>query len=330
MLLLPAGIVGPTSQGFSLGSLVDVILQVDPSILVTALLATTTVFVCFAGAALFAKRRSYLYLGGMLSSATTGVSSARVWVHKLRTTRLRPPVHALDPTPASAGVDAAPRLHESGKISPRSRLCYHGTISCQRQPNDCASQKVIRYPHQQWLHTARCHVSICQHNRSTSLWPRTVSSSFILIQQRRRHASVPPFATREVLTSNCVPLAGYSGVDWCGSNAYYTKLCARPVSFPFLDSSGSDAVLKTAICPCRVIAAAAVCALLLSSASHNVPSIGLLLPNSFRACPSSWAFASLPLPSREVLVLASLLNTFVRSSMLFGAELYAGLFIFCG
>ncbi len=47
-------------------------LQVDPAILVTALLATTTVFVCFAGAALFSKRRSYLYLGGVLSSGLMG------------------------------------------------------------------------------------------------------------------------------------------------------------------------------------------------------------------------------------------------------------------
>lgn len=47
-------------------------LHVDPSILVTALLATTTVFVCFAGTALFAKRRSFLYLGGVLSSCVMG------------------------------------------------------------------------------------------------------------------------------------------------------------------------------------------------------------------------------------------------------------------
>ncbi|CAB1114518.1 unnamed protein product [Ectocarpus sp. CCAP 1310/34] len=55
-------------KGFSLGPLIDMVLHVDPSILVTSLLATTTVFVCFAGAAIFAKRRSYLYLGGLLSS----------------------------------------------------------------------------------------------------------------------------------------------------------------------------------------------------------------------------------------------------------------------
>eukprot|EP00752_Nemacystus_decipiens_P005180 g4700.t1 len=55
-------------KGISLGPLIDVALRVDPAILVTALLASATVFVCFAGASLLTKRRSYLYLGGVLSS----------------------------------------------------------------------------------------------------------------------------------------------------------------------------------------------------------------------------------------------------------------------
>lgn len=59
-------------QGASLGVLVDLVLDVDPSILVTSLLATTTVFVCFGGSALLSKRRSYLYLGGVLSSVISG------------------------------------------------------------------------------------------------------------------------------------------------------------------------------------------------------------------------------------------------------------------
>ncbi|CAM9365975.1 unnamed protein product [Choristocarpus tenellus] len=55
-------------QGFSLGNLVAVVLDTDPGILITALLATTTIFGCFAGSALVAKRRSLLYLGGLISS----------------------------------------------------------------------------------------------------------------------------------------------------------------------------------------------------------------------------------------------------------------------
>lgn len=69
-----------SAQGLSLGSLIDLVLLVDPSILVTALLATTTVFVCFAGAALFSKRRSYLYLGGLLSSGLMGESNCCCFV----------------------------------------------------------------------------------------------------------------------------------------------------------------------------------------------------------------------------------------------------------
>eukprot|EP00904_Undaria_pinnatifida_P001539 jgi/Undpi1/11386/HiC_scaffold_30.g13683.m1 len=65
-------------KGFSLGSLIELVLFVDPAILVTALLATTTVFVCFAGTALFAKRRSYLYLGGILSSGLLVLLAASV------------------------------------------------------------------------------------------------------------------------------------------------------------------------------------------------------------------------------------------------------------
>lgn len=56
-------------QGMNLGTLVSTIMFVDPSIITTALLGTTTVFVCFTVATLLAKRRSMLYLGGMLSSA---------------------------------------------------------------------------------------------------------------------------------------------------------------------------------------------------------------------------------------------------------------------
>jgi len=60
-------------QGLSLGPLMSHTLHVDPSIVVTAFLATTTIFACFTVAALMAKRRSYLYLGGILSSALSAL-----------------------------------------------------------------------------------------------------------------------------------------------------------------------------------------------------------------------------------------------------------------
>jgi len=56
-------------QGCSIGPLVGVALDVDPSILITAFLGTTTVFVCFTVSALVAERRQYLFLGGLVSSA---------------------------------------------------------------------------------------------------------------------------------------------------------------------------------------------------------------------------------------------------------------------
>jgi len=55
-------------KGLSLGGLIEHALYIDPSLVVTALLATTVVFGCFSACAMFAKRRSYLYLGGILGS----------------------------------------------------------------------------------------------------------------------------------------------------------------------------------------------------------------------------------------------------------------------
>lgn len=58
-------------KGMSLGPLISMAVYVDPSLIVTALLGTVAVFSCFAAAAVVAKRRSYLYLGGMLGSAVS-------------------------------------------------------------------------------------------------------------------------------------------------------------------------------------------------------------------------------------------------------------------
>lgn len=59
------------STGLGLGPLMDNVIQVDPSIVPTAFLATCLIFVCFTLSALWAKERSYLYLGGILTSSLT-------------------------------------------------------------------------------------------------------------------------------------------------------------------------------------------------------------------------------------------------------------------
>ncbi|TDH66846.1 hypothetical protein CCR75_004831 [Bremia lactucae] len=61
------------SMGLTVSTLVAVVIQVDSSILVSALLLTTLVFLCFTASALIATRRSYLYLGGILSSGLSVV-----------------------------------------------------------------------------------------------------------------------------------------------------------------------------------------------------------------------------------------------------------------
>ncbi|CAL5228639.1 g11806 [Coccomyxa viridis] len=56
-------------NGFVVGPLVDMALGLHPAMVLTAFLATASIFACFSGAAMMAKRRSWLYLGGTLSSA---------------------------------------------------------------------------------------------------------------------------------------------------------------------------------------------------------------------------------------------------------------------
>jgi Bax inhibitor 1 len=65
-------------QGMSLGELVAVLLEVDPHMLLVATIGTTVIFMCFSGAAMLAKRRSYLYLGATLSSAMSIMTLASV------------------------------------------------------------------------------------------------------------------------------------------------------------------------------------------------------------------------------------------------------------
>jgi len=54
--------------GVGLGPVMDHVIALNPSIIVTAFLGTSVIFVCFTLSALYAKRRSYLFLGGTLLS----------------------------------------------------------------------------------------------------------------------------------------------------------------------------------------------------------------------------------------------------------------------
>lgn len=58
-------------EGASLGTLVEAVLHFDPSIVAIAFLGSVAVFACFSGAALLSKRREYLFLAGILSSAVS-------------------------------------------------------------------------------------------------------------------------------------------------------------------------------------------------------------------------------------------------------------------
>ncbi|XP_039135291.1 bax inhibitor 1-like [Dioscorea cayenensis subsp. rotundata] len=63
--------VSALSYGAVFGLLVEVAIEVNPSILVTAFVGTAIAFGCFSGAAIIAKRREFLFLGGILSSCLT-------------------------------------------------------------------------------------------------------------------------------------------------------------------------------------------------------------------------------------------------------------------
>ncbi|CAG9466702.1 unnamed protein product [Pedinophyceae sp. YPF-701] len=58
-------------SGITTGSLVEIALAVDPAIVVAAVGSTAAIFGCLSYAALSSPRRSYFYLAGLISSATT-------------------------------------------------------------------------------------------------------------------------------------------------------------------------------------------------------------------------------------------------------------------
>ncbi|XP_059657654.1 bax inhibitor 1-like [Cornus florida] len=55
-------------EGASIGPLIHLAIEIDPSILITAFVGSAVAFGCFSVAAMLAKRREFLYLGGLLSS----------------------------------------------------------------------------------------------------------------------------------------------------------------------------------------------------------------------------------------------------------------------
>lgn len=59
--------------GLESSYLIDYVIKVDPSIIVTAFVTTSVVFVSFSISALYAERRSMLFLGSMLTTALTGL-----------------------------------------------------------------------------------------------------------------------------------------------------------------------------------------------------------------------------------------------------------------
>lgn len=60
--------------GNSLGPLLNIAIQLNPQIVVTALVGTTVVFLSFTAAALLANRGQYLFLGGILMSILSYMS----------------------------------------------------------------------------------------------------------------------------------------------------------------------------------------------------------------------------------------------------------------
>lgn len=64
-------------QGASIGPLIEVAMDFDPSILVGAFVGCGVAFGCFSAAAMVARRREFLYLGGLLSSGLAML----FWLH---------------------------------------------------------------------------------------------------------------------------------------------------------------------------------------------------------------------------------------------------------
>ncbi|XP_047319718.1 bax inhibitor 1-like [Impatiens glandulifera] len=55
-------------EGASIGPLIELAIEIDPGMLISAFVGCAVAFGCFSMAAMLARRREYLYLGGLLSS----------------------------------------------------------------------------------------------------------------------------------------------------------------------------------------------------------------------------------------------------------------------
>ncbi|KAI4315202.1 hypothetical protein L6164_028036 [Bauhinia variegata] len=64
-------------EGASIGPLIELAIDIDPSLIFGAFVGTSLAFACFSAASLVARRREYLYLGGLLSSGL----SILMWLH---------------------------------------------------------------------------------------------------------------------------------------------------------------------------------------------------------------------------------------------------------
>lgn len=90
-------------QGLTLGGLVEFAYFLDPNIIYMAITSTIVIFLSFSGAALLAKRRSYLYLGGMLSSALFVMSISSLMNAFIIRSELMQTIHVLIGTLACSG-----------------------------------------------------------------------------------------------------------------------------------------------------------------------------------------------------------------------------------
>ena len=61
------------AKGACIGPIVQMAIYIDPAIIMTALLGCCTVFACLSAAAIYSPKREYLFLGGFLGSAMSGL-----------------------------------------------------------------------------------------------------------------------------------------------------------------------------------------------------------------------------------------------------------------